>query len=165
MFRKINDFILEWKYETDETIKLFNMLTDDSLQKPLVGEVRKIGKLAWHIVETNIEMIGRTGLKIEGPEMNSPVPATVAEIVEAFATSAASVAAEVTKWSEDDLLLEDDMYGEQWKRGITLQVLIKHLAHHRGQLTVLMRMAGLKVHGVYGPSKEEWIAYGMPAME
>ena len=60
---------------------------------------------------------------------------------------------------------EDEMYGEKWNRGTTLQILIKHQAHHRGQLTVLMRMAGLKVHGVYGPSKEEWIAYGMPAME
>jgi uncharacterized damage-inducible protein DinB len=28
----------------------------------------------------------------------------------------------------------------------------------RGQLTVLMRQADLKVPGVYGPSKEEWEA-------
>lgn len=34
--------------------------------------------------------------------------------------------------------------------------------HHLGQMTVLMRQAGLNVPGVYGPSKEEWTAYGMP---
>ena len=28
-------------------------------------------------------------------------------------------------------------------------------AHHRGQVFVLMRLAGLRVHGIYGPSKEE----------
>ena len=52
------------------------------------------------------------------------------------------------------------MYGDKWKRGITLNVLITHQAHHRGQMTVLMRQAGLKVPGVYGPSREEWAGTG-----
>jgi hypothetical protein len=29
----------------------------------------------------------------------------------------------------------------------------------------LMRQAGLKVPGVYGPSREEWSQFGMPAQE
>ncbi len=41
-------------------------------------------------------------------------------------------------------------------------VLIGPETHHLGQMTELMRQAGLKVPGVYGPSKEEWTAYGMP---
>ena len=53
------------------------------------------------------------------------------------------------------------MYGETWKRGVALEMLIRHEAHHRGQMTVLMRQAGLPVHGVYGPSREEWTAMGM----
>jgi len=28
-----------------------------------------------------------------------------------------------------------------------------------------MRQAGLKVPGIYGPSKEEWETYGMPVQE
>jgi len=44
---------------------------------------------------------------------------------------------------------------------MSLQVLVVHQAHHRGQMTVLMRQAGLKVPGVYGPAREEWTAYGM----
>ena len=31
--------------------------------------------------------------------------------------------------------------------------LIKHIVHHRGQVTVLMRQAGIKPFGVYGPPK------------
>jgi hypothetical protein len=30
-------------------------------------------------------------------------------------------------------------------------------------MTVLMRQAGLKVPGFYGPAQEEWSAMGMPA--
>jgi len=60
------------------------------------------------------------------------------------------------------LLDELDMYGEKWARGHTLMVLCTHQTHHRGQMTVLMRQAGLKVPGVCGPSKEEWAQFGLP---
>ncbi|MDM7920662.1 MAG: DinB family protein, partial [Pyrinomonadaceae bacterium] len=67
-------------------------------------------------------------------------------------------------WNDDTLLQEDNMYGETWTRGLTLFYLMAHQADHRGQMTVLMRQAGLPVPGVYGPSKEEWLAHGMPAL-
>jgi uncharacterized damage-inducible protein DinB len=41
--------------------------------------------------------------------------------------------------------------------------MLENEIHHRGQMTVLMRQAGLKVPGVYGPAKEDWAAMGMPA--
>ncbi|HPZ10577.1 MAG TPA: DinB family protein, partial [Candidatus Eremiobacteraeota bacterium] len=65
------------------------------------------------------------------------------------------------KWTNSTLEEEDDMYGEKWKKSHTLMVLIGHQTHHRGQMTVLMRLSGLQVPGVYGPSKEEWNKYGM----
>jgi uncharacterized damage-inducible protein DinB len=40
-------------------------------------------------------------------------------------------------------------------------VLVTHQTHHRAQMTVLMRQAGLQVPGIYGPVKEGWAAYGM----
>jgi uncharacterized damage-inducible protein DinB len=33
---------------------------------------------------------------------------------------------------------------------------ITHLAHHRGQLTVYLRMIEAKVPAIYGPSADEW---------
>ena len=57
------------------------------------------------------------------------------------------------------------MYGEKWPRGMSLSALMAHETHHRGQMTVLMRQAGLPVPGVYGPAKEEWAAMGAPAMQ
>jgi uncharacterized damage-inducible protein DinB len=75
------------------------------------------------------------------------------------------VTREVTaNWKDETLLETDSMYGETWPRGVTLFALIAHQAHHRGQMTVLMRQAGLRVPGVYGPAKEEWAAMGAPAM-
>jgi hypothetical protein len=41
------------------------------------------------------------------------------------------------------------MYEEKWKRGMTLAIIISHQIHHRAQLTVVMRLNGLKVPGVF----------------
>ena len=40
--------------------------------------------------------------------------------------------------------------------------MVKHEVHHRAQMTVLMRQAGLAVPGIYGPAAEEWEAMGLP---
>ena len=67
-----------------------------------------------------------------------------------------------SRWNDAALLTEDEMYGDKWPRGYTLMALVLHQTHHRAQMTVLMRQAGLKVPGVYGPAFEEWGAYNMP---
>lgn len=53
------------------------------------------------------------------------------------------------------------MYGETWKNGNVLRAVINHEAHHRVQMTVLMR----PVPGIYDPAEEEWAAMGMPPQE
>jgi uncharacterized damage-inducible protein DinB len=166
MFRTIDDFLGSWAYETEATVKVFTHLTDSSLAQQVTPEGRSLGRLAWHIVQTLPEMGGKTGLGIDGPGEEEPVPTRAEEILQAFEASAGSLAAAVQdQWQDDDLAVEDEMYGESWPRGKTLAALLNHQTHHRGQMTVLMRQAGLKVPGVYGPSREEWAEYGMPAQD
>ena len=165
MYRRIDDFTRDWAYEIECTSKVLNNLTDASLSQKVTEEGRNLGFLAWHIVITLGEMPGKVGLHIDGPPEDAPVPATAAEIAAAFTAAANSVSAEVAKnWTDETLEQEDEMYGDKWKRGLTLLYLILHQAHHRGQMTVLMRQAGLLVPGIYGPSREEWEGFGMPAM-
>jgi uncharacterized damage-inducible protein DinB len=161
MFREISDFESAWKNESQSTLKIFKALTQDSLSRAVDEGHRTLGRMAWHIVLSIPEMMGRTGLKIEGISENDPVPEKLQDIISRYEKVSSAVLAEVKeKWSDDDLLKEDDMYAEMWKRGFTLFVLITHEIHHRGQMTVLMRQAGLKVPGVFGPSKEEWASFG-----
>ncbi|MBS1794983.1 MAG: DinB family protein [Acidobacteria bacterium] len=165
MYRKIEDFQNEWAYETEMTTKLFNNLTDASLAQKVTDEGRTLGFLAWHIVLTVGEMPSHVGLKVEAPAEDAPVPTAAREIAEAFAKAAKSLGEEVARnWTDETLLAEDEMYGQTWKRGMTLRALINHQTHHRGQVTVLMRQAGVPVVGVYGPTKEEWEKMGMAAL-
>jgi uncharacterized damage-inducible protein DinB len=166
MYYKISDFIEDWKYESESTIKVLSNLTDSSLTKNFGENIRTPGRLAWHIVTSVGEMAHRTGLTFETVEEKAPIPTTVKEIVDEYKRASDNMLKEITgKWTDDTLLLEDDMYGEMWKKGKTLGVLVTHQIHHRGQLTVVMRLAGLKVPGVYGPAQEEWVNYGMQPQE
>ena len=166
MYRKISDFISDWSYESEATIKILNNLTDEVLTIKFNNEIRTPGRLAWHIVTTLGEMAHRTGLRFETVEENAPVPLMLKEIVDEYKRASDGMIKEITKnWKDETLLLEDDMYGEMWMKGKTLSVLITHQIHHRGQLTFVMRLAGLKVPGVYGPAKEEWANYGMEPQE
>lgn len=165
MYRNLEDFQRDWKYDIEQTVKLFNNLTDEALHQKIVPHGRSIGFLAWHLIQTMGEMLGQVGLNIEAPDLESLVPSSAAEIVSVFEKAGKSVKEEVAKnWTDETLLMEDEMYGERWSRGQTLMYLIFHQAHHRGQITVLMRQAGLKVVGIYGPAQEEWAEMGIPAM-
>lgn len=168
MFRRIDDFLSSWKEETQNTLKIFEAIPDSALGTAVTPEHRDLRRMAWHLVETLIEMPGRLGMKIEGEHLlqNGTIaepPAALAEIREVYAKASASLASQVQAWKDADLEREDEMYGDSWKRGFTLFVLLIHQAHHRGQMTVLMRQAGLVVPGIYGPAREGWAAYGMEA--
>ena len=85
------------------------------------------------------------------------------EIRRAYEQAGLSVLEAVkSQWTDATLEASDAMYGQMWKRGYTLTALIFHQIHHRGQMTVLMRQAGLPVPGLYGPAREEWAQWGMP---
>ncbi len=163
MYTDLADFIETWKQESDNTIKLLAALTDKSLTQEVIPTGRNLGQIAWHVTTATEEMMSRTGLKFEAASETMPVPTHAAEIVSVYqSTTEAMVKALEEQWTNETLLIKSDMYGQQWPNGLTLAVLINHQAHHRGQMTVLMRQAGLTVPGMVGPSKEEWAQFGMP---
>lgn len=162
MIHSIEEFSAQWEQESNGTRRIMDALTDESLTQAVADDHRTLARMAWHIIGTIPEMGERTGLKLDGPHESDPVPASATEIKQGYDQAAKSLAEQVKKnWTDETLPVEDDMYGETWKRGQTLAILINHEIHHRGQMTVLMRQAGLTVPGVYGPAKEEWVNYGM----
>jgi uncharacterized damage-inducible protein DinB len=166
MYRTVQDFLTDWTQENDSTLKVFKNLTDASLKQKVSAEGRSLGRLAWHIVLTLGEMGEKADLKVNAPPESTPNPSIASTIVAAYEKAGASLAAEVKqKWNDNMLSEEIDMYGQKWTRSATLNSIIKHQIHHRAQMTVLMRQAGLKVPGVYGPSREEWSQFGTPAQE
>lgn len=162
MFLTIAQFADLWKQEMQRTHDVFAALTDESLSQSAESGGRSLARLAWHLTQTVPEMFHKTGLAVKGPAETEPPPSSAAKIVADYDTAAQSALEEIqTKWSDASLNDLDDMYGEKWKKGETLMVLVLHQVHHRGQMTVLMRQAGLRVPSFYGPVREEWAQWGM----
>jgi uncharacterized damage-inducible protein DinB len=162
MFRSIADFKEMWEYESDATLKTFRTLTDASLMQAVRPGGRTLGRLAWHITLSLREMMDEAKLPIPGPRGEDAQP-PLAGIIQAYdAGSKALLEAVTSRWTDAMLLEQVPMYGEEWTRGKVLTVVMLHQTHHRGQMHILMRQAGLVVQGVYGPAYEEWGAYNMP---
>src|SRR4030095_2566258 len=163
-YRTLEEFLKDWEFESQTTAKMLDTFTYESLKQKVTADGRSLGFIGWHITESISEIMGRTGLKIFTPDPGHYNTSSAEHLRECYRNVSDSLTEKIkANWSDETLQQEDDMYGEIWKRGFTLSCLITHQIHHRGQMTVLMRQAGLKVAGSYGPSKEEWAAYGMEA--
>jgi uncharacterized damage-inducible protein DinB len=161
MIRSIADFQEEWKSTSDATRKAYEKLTDESLAQSVSPQDRTLGRIAWHLAQTLGELPAKLGLKVDAPDEHLPVPSSAATIRDAYDRAATSFGNEVAKWSDSDLEKVYDMYGQKWPAGLALRIAIQHEVHHRGQMTVLMRQAGLTVPGMMGPAREDWAQWGM----
>jgi uncharacterized damage-inducible protein DinB len=162
MYQSIQAFIEDYKGESEVTQKLLNTLTDESLNREVAPGFRTLGYLAWHLVRST-EMLLSAGVKFAVPQ-EKETPATAAAIAEGYKqTTQTLLDAVQTQLKDEDLQKTVNFFGMNWKTDVLLYNFLKHEVHHRGQLTVLMRQAGIPVSGVYGPAKEEWAAFGMEA--
>ena len=117
MYYKISDFISDWTYESESTIKVFSNLTNESLTKKIHEKVRTAGRLAWHITACIPEMMNRTGFKIEEVKEDSPVSSNVSELVKVYKNISEALVNQIkANWNDESLLKEDDMYGETWAK-------------------------------------------------
>ncbi|TDK60820.1 hypothetical protein E2K98_13925 [Bacillus salipaludis] len=166
MYTSINEFIGEWNQEMESTQKVLDALTDSSLQQAVSQEDRTLGRIAWHIVTSTPEMLNEFGIQVAAVENATTVPTSakiIADIFRKVTTDTNNAVKE--QWTDQSLTEMINVFGMDMPKAVTLSLLIKHIIHHRGQLTVLMRQAGLKVPGVYGPAREEWGLIGMEAPE
>lgn len=164
MFTTLDAFLQSWQFESAHTQRLMDALTDASLAQPVAPgtDRRTLGRVAWHLVQTLPEMANRTGLAVGGVDLEAPVPAHAAAIAAAYAATSRSLAEQLrASWRDESLATEHEMYGERWTGAKVLAALLLHEVHHRGQMTVLMRQAGLAFPGIYGPAEEEWAGMGM----
>lgn len=160
MYHTISEFLTEWKNESAITEQVLNAMTDESLQQVITPEHRTLGQIAWHLVSV-ISSLSGEDLHFEKPDGEEAAPDSVNKIASEYKkVSQALCHAVETQWKDEDLLQTQAVNGEEWSKANSLHLLIQHEVHHRGQMTVLMRQAGLRPPGVYGPTREDWIDSG-----
>lgn len=165
MFRHLGDVATIWKMEAEKTLLIFDAIPDGASGAAVTPEHRDLRRLAWHCCETIAEMPANMGLHVKGfpgEPWKTPPPATMAEIRKVYALLSENFLGALKGLNDMALAMTYPYYGMTWTGAFALFVMVTHQSHHRGQMTVVMRQAGLKVPGVYGPAKEDWAAMGMP---
>ncbi|MHA6252072.1 DinB family protein [Oceanobacillus sp. CAU 1775] len=156
MYRKIKDFVSDWESARYGTIQILEAMTDDKLDQSIVKGHSTLGWLGWHITTAQSYFGGLVGLDIHIPGDLKNVPSKTSEIVEAYKVVSQELLTKVEEDFTDESLEENvDMHGTPAPRGKILRTLLDHQTHHRGQMTVLLRQASLRVPGVMGPTKED----------
>lgn len=167
MYRRIADFLADHAAEAANTLKLFRAVPEPAAQQAVVPGGRTLGRLAWHVTCSLGEIAKNAAIGTIDPhdDQAGPVP-PMTRITATYEASAKALGELLASQWTDAMLDQDiEMYGMQWKRGNALSMLITHQAHHRGQMTVLMRQAGVAVPGILGPAQQEWAQWGMPAQQ
>lgn len=154
--------IAELKQEADTTRKMLERLPQESLAWKPHEKSRTLGQVAAHIAD--IPGVFIAGL--ENDELNfrdaKPTSAdTAANIVEAFDENVKR-AIEVLGTLNDEqmtgvwrLKFGEQVVFEMPRFAVVRAVGLNHLIHHRGQLSVYMRLLDVPVPPIYGPTADE----------
>jgi len=158
--RERESFLATWSEEAKKTADLLRALPPTQYDFRPVPEWRSIGEMAWHLAEGDAYMSiaavqGKFDFasKPEGIER----PRTIAELAPAYERVHAEAIARVRTLKPEDMdRTMPDFSGEPIRVGAMLWTyLLHHNIHHRGQLSLMSRLAGGKPPGMYGPNLEE----------
>ncbi|MBN2080763.1 DinB family protein [bacterium] len=166
MFHTADEFIDFYGWESACTGRVLAALTPAALTLAKAEGHPTLGEIAWHIAAAPLYIMSQAGYDLPtpqsffadgaGPDGRTPASLTPALIAATQKDIAARVLAQSKAKSADDLKQVFHVFGAyDWALSQMMQALIAHEIHHRGQLSVLMRQAGLVVPPIYGPSYEQ----------
>jgi len=111
--------------------------------------------ITMQIAQDELDVAPADGGKMEQKRMD-----TSAELIEALDKAAADAREAFEKTTDEHLetnwkLLAHGNVVMEAPRYLMIQDTINHWAHHRGQMTVYLRLMGAKVPAIYGPSADD----------
>lgn len=157
-------YVAEMEQEAAATRKLLERLPPDRLTWTPHPKSQTLGQLAMHVASTPAivtRMLAVDTLDASTVDFRPAQPASVAEIRARFEASLEGAKATLSGWGERDLktvwrMQKDGKDLMAAPKGALLRMLVlNHHVHHRGQLTVYLRLLDVPLPSVYGPSADD----------
>jgi uncharacterized damage-inducible protein DinB len=154
--------IQELEVETATTRRVLERVPDARLNWSPHPKSRSLGQLAWHIA-TNPGNVMKLAAQnpSDFPTIVDRTPSTSAELLPALDESVATAKSILGGMSDADLT-------ELWRLrsnghevmaipriNFLRAIFLNHWYHHRGQLSVYLRLLDVPVPAIYGPSADE----------
>ena len=154
----------EFVHEAGVTRKLFERVPDDRLGWQPHPKSMTLQRLAGHVAELPLfilSILNTDELDFVKEGYTPFEPANQAELVARHAKNV-EAAAQAMHGKNDEYLMQpwrlrggDQVYFELPRAAAMRSMVLNHIVHHRGQLTVYLRMNEVSLPGVYGPSADE----------
>jgi uncharacterized damage-inducible protein DinB len=153
---------MELDQEAQTTKRVLDRIPDDQLSWRPHPKSFSLGQLALHIaaVPGNVTAIAVPDT-VEVPNFTQLEPKSRREILDTFSKSLESAKSDLRE-------MDDARLAATWsltrggkvvmsvpRIGFLRSVLLNHVYHHRGQLSVYLRMLDVPVPSIYGPSADE----------
>jgi uncharacterized damage-inducible protein DinB len=161
--RIVDSILTELQMEAGITRRVLAAIPEDKLDWKPHQKSMTLGVLAWHIafMPAWVAMAAKPDVyDLTGAEQ-PPTPEAKSEIIGAFEKGLADAGAYLDQ-------LDDAAAMANWKMtmgekeilsapriGFIRSVLLNHTCHHRGQLSVYLRLLDVPVPSIYGPSADE----------
>jgi uncharacterized damage-inducible protein DinB len=160
----IDPILAELAHEGATTRRLLERLPPDRLGWQPHPKSMTLGRLATHIAE----IPGWVGSIVEKDEFDigasgyvPPTLGSTAEIMDMFDRSCAAATEALKRQGNDRLLAKwqlkknGKLVVELPRLGMIRSFLMNHLIHHRGQLSVYLRLQNVPLPSIYGPTADE----------
>lgn len=155
MYRMINDFVMDWENSCRGTLSVFESITEEKKGFEIVDDHSSLEWLSWHLTTATAYFMGQVGLSLNVELNPSATPNSIKEIISTYKVASEEVVKAVKENLTDEALSGNvDSHGRPTPIGVLLRVMVDHQTHHRAQMQVLLRQAGLNVPSIMGPTKE-----------
>ena len=162
MAQTVESILAEFREEVPATRRLLERVPADKLGWKPHPKSRSLGELAMHVAGV-MGMAEKIASSDEfSPSSSAPPPVTsIQEILAAFEKNVRASEEALGKLSEQALMGDwrfvfrgKELFRKPRVAGLRTNVL-NHLYHHRGQLSVYLRLLEVPVPVVYGPTADE----------
>lgn len=157
---ELQQFSNVWEEETNGTLDLLRALPPDRYDLRPDRGGRSVGELAWHLAEVDAYVslgIARRDFTFDGKPPHLDRPRRIEDLPPAYRIVHDDAVERLAGLDDDDLgrkIRYAD--GRLWTiRHLLWHHLLLHHIHHRGQLTVMCRLAGGVPPPLFGRRREE----------
>lgn len=157
-------FIGELKHEAGNTRKLLEKVPLDNASWLPHEKSMTIGRLATHIAELPVwtsRILSTDEFDFAAHTFKSHVAKDQQELMQIFEENLNAAVESLGQAKDEDfsktwtLKRGDNIVAQIPKKIAIRNITLNHIVHHRGQLTVYLRLLNVPVPGLYGPSADE----------
>lgn len=156
-------FSAELRDQANNTRKVLERIPQDKLGWKPHEKSTTIGRLGMHIAEqpgTIVRTLTTEGIDFAAVPFKPVFPNTTAEIMDTFEKTLKEASDALEKYPDDKLSLiwvarRGEQIAYQMPRSAVVRRALNHIIHHRGQLTVYLRLLDVPVPPTFGPTADE----------